>query len=65
MPSLLEAEQYVDSVRWQKLDDLCLGHYFDLDALIVYALKLLILLRWEAVSKVDSRELLEKTLATA
>jgi hypothetical protein len=29
----LEAEKILDEERWKKLDELCLGHYFDLDVL--------------------------------
>lgn len=45
-PSILEAERSLDQERWRFLDELLGGHYFDLDCLIVYALKLLLLERW-------------------
>jgi len=61
-PSILEAEKTLDQYRWQKLDELLVGHYFDLDALIVYALKLLILERWERISTADKSQLLEEVL---
>ncbi|MDD5347624.1 MAG: DUF2764 family protein [Candidatus Omnitrophica bacterium] len=62
IPSLVESEKSLDRERWQKLDELSLGHYFDLDALVVYALKLCILLRWEGVDKADKQRLLEAAL---
>ena len=45
MPDLLEAEKLLDRTRWQFLDDLSGGHYYDLEFLICYGLKLKILER--------------------
>lgn len=62
-PSILESERALDIDRWNELDELVLGHYFDLDALIVYAFKLIILIRWEEIGSADKRGLLEEKLA--
>jgi len=51
--SILEAEKILDQERWNFLESLNLGHYFDFDALLIYALKLKILERWEAILKAD------------
>ena len=61
-PSILETERMLDEARWRKLDELAIGHYFDLDSLIIYAYKLLILERWERIRTADSPRLLEETL---
>jgi len=61
-PSIQEGEKFLDGERWKALDELSCGHYFDLDALIVYAYKLRILERWELVRLADKKELLEKAL---
>ena|SRR3990167_3527028 len=61
--SILEAEKALDLERWHFLEGLNFGHYFDLDFLIVYALKLLILERWEKIYSADKAKLLEETLA--
>jgi hypothetical protein len=61
-PSILEGERLLDGERWHFLDELALGHYFDLDFLIVYALKLLILERWEKIRAADSKKLLEELI---
>ena len=58
-PSLLEGERMLDEARWRKLEELSLGHYFDFDCLIIYALKLLIVLRWQALAEADKAALLE------
>lgn len=61
-PSILEAERALDQDRWRKLDELAVGRYFDLDVLIVYALKLLILERWERINSADKSLLLKEVL---
>jgi hypothetical protein len=36
----LEAELILDRARWQLLDELEIGHHFDLEQVVIYALKL-------------------------
>ena len=64
MSSLVEAEKYLDLERWKKLDELCTGHYFDLDYLIIYAVKLQILIRWDNINKADKVKQLDRVLLT-
>lgn len=64
-PSALDAQRLLDEERWRFLDELCLGHYFDLDALIVYCLKLLILERWDKIYSADKPAVLEEAIAKA
>jgi len=45
-PSILESEKILDEERWHALDELSVGHYFDLDFFIIYANKLMILEKW-------------------
>jgi hypothetical protein len=60
--SILDAEKTLDETRWKALEELATGHYFDLDFLITYAYKLLILQRWEKIRSADGRILLEQAL---
>jgi hypothetical protein len=62
-PDILEAEKLLDQGRWYFLDALSLGHYFDFDFLLVYALKLLILERWDKIMTADKEAVLEEALA--
>jgi len=55
--SILEGEKILDEARWQALDDLGIGHYFDMDSLILYAYKLKILERWETIHTQDKERL--------
>ncbi|RKX80348.1 MAG: hypothetical protein DRP60_03435 [Spirochaetes bacterium] len=43
--SPLEAELYLDSCRWLKIEELSTGHFFDIEFLIAYRMKLQILER--------------------
>lgn len=63
-PSLLEAELELDEERWNALERLATGHYFDVDLLITYAYKLLILIRWENVRNADAARMLHRVLET-
>ncbi len=62
--NLLEAEKALDRHKWQFLDDLSGGHFFDMDYLIVYALKLQILERHRLIGSDRGRETLERYKAT-
>lgn len=62
-PSILEAEKILDEARWQVLDTLAIGHYFDIDFLITYAYKLLILEKWERIRSADAPAELERALS--
>jgi len=42
----LEKEVQLMQLQWQKLETLASGHHFDLEALIIYKIKLMILDRW-------------------
>jgi hypothetical protein len=60
--SFYDAERLLDEERWRKLEEFGWGHYFDLDALVVYALQLRLLERWEAIRRADKEKLLEETM---
>ncbi len=62
IPSIIESEKILDQERWRFLDDLAMGHYFDLDFLIIYAYKLLILEKWEKINSADKVRALESVL---
>jgi hypothetical protein len=41
-------ERALDELRWRRLDDLAVGHHFDVEALVVYRLRLRIMEKWAA-----------------
>lgn len=60
--SPLDAELYLDRVRWDKLDELEIGHYFDIDYLVIYGLKIKILERWFRINSGSGMDVLEDML---
>ena len=62
-PSVIEREKMLDLDRWRFLDELSIGHYFDIELLMIYARKLSILERWEEIRTADANKLLEEAFA--
>ena len=60
---LLEAEKILDRLRWNQLDNLAAGHYFDLDFLAIYRLKLQILAKYTNRTAEQGNQALENILA--
>ena len=56
----LTAEKILDAARWRHLEELVTGHYFDLEVLIVYALKLKILDRYVVIASSAGKEIYEE-----
>ena len=61
-PSALAAEKTLDGARWHFLEEAAGGHYFDLDALIIYKLKLLILERWLRFALTDAASVIAELI---
>lgn len=61
-PHLLDGEKYFDQERFNYLGELSIGHYFDIEFLIIYAYKLKILNRWQKIQEADKLKLLEETI---
>ena len=61
-PSVIDREKALDLERWKFLDELSMGHYFDIELLVIYARKLSILERWERARRADADKLLEEAL---
>lgn len=62
-PSILTAERLLDEERWARLSDYSLGHYFDIEFLVLFALKLRILERWGRIDAADPQDQLEEAIA--
>lgn len=61
--SPLEAERALDRLRWDKLEESGKSHYFDIDFIVIYALKLQILERWERINSEGGMEILQGLIA--
>ncbi len=51
-----DAEMILQRARWQHLEELSVGHYFDIDMLVLYMLKLLVLERNELLQREEGAE---------
>lgn len=58
-PQPLEVERSLDAMRWNKLEELCFGHYFDKEFLFIYGQKLLILNRWDKIHSANKQKLFD------
>lgn len=57
---LLEAEKILSKARWQFLDNLAMGHYYDIETLFIYYLKLKILRRHQEYGSPEGRNRLQE-----
>ncbi len=60
LDSPLDAERFLDHLRWSFLENMGACHFFDLEALVVYYLKLQLALRQEKFQEELGRESFEK-----
>jgi hypothetical protein len=58
--SPLQAEDTLNRARWSYLDELESGHYFDIDKILVYALRLRILERKALFDEQKGRDMFDK-----
>jgi len=57
--SPMEAELYLDKIRWEKIEEVKAGHYFDIEYLIAYGIELRILERWARINSGEGAKVLE------
>ena len=54
MEDLWEAEKTLNKMKWRFLEDLATGHYFDIEFLLIYALRLKMLERFQEYGSLPS-----------
>jgi len=60
--NLLESEKMLDLARWKYLDELATGHVFDFNTLLIYAMKLRILRKWQVITEADKNMIFNATV---
>lgn len=60
MEDLLAAEKLIDRYRWNYLEELALGHWFDLEALVIYGIKLKMLARYQRLNSPVGKEIVNQ-----
>lgn len=63
LDSPLDAERFLNNLRWSFVENMSACHFFDLEALVVYYLKLQLALRQEKFQEELGRESFEKAYA--
>lgn len=63
--SPLEAEKQFDLTRWEKIEELKMGHFFDIEFLVCFALQLQILERWNKINQEKGTQILEELVEKA
>ena len=57
---IIAREKAVDNLYWEKLDELSLMHYFDMNVIMAFILKLRIVNRWNLLDEAAGREMFRK-----
>jgi hypothetical protein len=58
--SPMDAEKYLDKIRWEKIEEIKSGNYFDTEYLAAYGLQLQILERWDRINSGDGMKILQR-----
>jgi hypothetical protein len=61
-PDLMERERRLDMLRWEFISAKTIFHYFDIDAVLAYMLKLDMVIRWARLDKTAGEQLFRKLL---
>lgn len=59
---LMEQEKKLDTIRWELLDDRSFFHYFSIEKLFVFLIKISIVERWMSLDKTKGLELFKELL---
>jgi hypothetical protein len=61
-PDLMERERRLDLLRWEFISAKTIFHYFDIDAILAYMLKLDMVIRWARLDKTAGEQLFRTLL---
>lgn len=59
---ILGRERAIDNLYWEWLDGMTVGHYFDMDVILAFILKLHIIDRWHMLDEQTGREMFRKLM---
>ena len=60
--NILEREQMLDMLRWNKANDICIFNYFDINVILSFVLKSHILKRWSELDKKMGSQLFKQLI---
>ena len=61
-PDLVSREKGLDDILWDKIDNLAIFHYFDIEAILAYIAKLRIVTRWLNLDEEVGRDVFRRLL---
>ena len=61
-PDLLAREKGLDDILWDKIDNLAIFHYFDIEAILAYIAKLRIVTRWLNLDEEVGRDVFRRLM---
>lgn len=59
---MLSKERRIDELRWDKVDDITVFDYFDIDFIMGYMVKVSIICRWMVLDKEAGRQMLDRLI---
>ncbi len=62
LPNVLEREQRLDMLRWNKVNDITVFNYLDIERILAFVVKAFITERWVKMDKTTGAELFDKLL---
>ncbi|MFP4041338.1 MAG: DUF2764 family protein [Bacteroidales bacterium] len=60
--NLLTREKNIDQFKWDKINELTLFHYFSIEVVLAYILKLKMIYRWMSLDEKTGREMFERLI---
>ena len=63
-PDLVQVEKFIDQLRWHKIEEINTFNYFEIDVLLGYLVKLMLVERWIRMDRQKGRENLFKLIKT-
>ncbi len=59
---MLSKERRLDELRWDKVDDITVFDYFNIDFILGYLVKVSIICRWMVLDKEAGRQMLDRLI---
>lgn len=61
-PNILEREQQLDLLKWNKANEICLYNYFDINVILSFIYKASLVKRWSELDKKKGTEIFKKLI---
>jgi hypothetical protein len=63
LPNIIDKERNIDLLKWNYLDEMTVFHYFDIEIIISYLIKLMIVDRWLKLDKETGQEMFKRIVS--